>query len=80
MKLCKDCRHYDYDIDEFFLISFCRRLQNSHDNTIQGGYFYSGKTLDCRSEREIGLTFKEWIFGPNKNKCGRDGKFWEPKT
>lgn len=79
-RLCRKCDHYcDEIVDMYCWNDRCRRLQTKTCDPIYGGYNYHGKLLWCFSEREEGKIILEYIFGENKNKCGKEGCFWEAK-
>ena len=79
VKPCDQCIHFDLDYTGMFRYN-CRRLQQKKCSLLcKDGIVYSGPIRSCASEREIELTLRERIFGENKDKCGKDGKFWEKK-
>lgn len=79
VKPCDQCTHYTLEwMDEFTTNYICRRFQKKECSLIYKNHInYSGPRRDCRSERRVGLTLRERIFGENKDKCGEEGRFWE---
>jgi len=78
---CKKCKlSYMEPVGEYLSFEYrCRRLQTKKCNYVYGSYYYVGKSLNCESEREIYLTIKERLFGENKDKCGKEGKYFVSK-
>ena len=76
---CRNCIHYfDDPIDMYCWDDRCRRLQTKYcDPVYPDNYYYQGKLLWCSSEREVSNTLLERIFGENKDKCGKEGRYYE---
>ena len=78
VKTCETCIHHVKDFYDIYVYELkCRRLQTKSCSLLyKDTIIWSGPILSCESEREIFLTLRERIFGSNKNKCGKDGKFY----
>jgi len=77
---CIKCKwSYYKPIDGYMDELICRRLQNIKCDYTTGENYYVGKTLNCESEREVCLTWMEKLLGPNKDKCGKEGKYFVSK-
>jgi hypothetical protein len=75
--VCEECEHYSYVCRDFSDCYVCRRLQTvACDKVFHGQINYTGPLLSCHSERGIRLTYKERIFGENKDKCGSRGIYY----
>lgn len=70
LKICEKCIHYKYVSG---IGSVCGRLDPPVHNVITGIEYESFSSafvgVTCRSER----------YSTNKESCGIEGKFWEPK-
>ena len=79
VKPCDQCVHFSFESTGMFEYTYnCRRLQERKCSLLcKDDIVYRGSLLSCSSERGIGRTPREWIFGENKNKCGEEGRFWE---
>ena len=83
MKSCTECKHYikmacNYDLHCPSWDNKCLRNAIHREDPIDGSETFSNM-LDCESERCIRKTLKEWMFGENKDKCGAEGRYFEPK-
>lgn len=78
--LCKDCRHYYQDVLDWADVSFkCTRKAQTMSDRVHGMTFHNGTMLSCQSEREMSRTLLEYIFGENKDKCGKEGRYFESR-
>lgn len=72
MKLCKDCKHYNPIMNGNHIIEhLCKRRTPKHD-LITGAVINT--ELDCEYERDY-----SWAMSRLEKKCGREGRFFEPK-
>jgi hypothetical protein len=83
MKPCKCCNHYLQLVTSYDPLCPCwddKCLRNAihHADPIDGSETFRNM-LDCESERCIRKTLKEWMFGENKDKCGAEGRYFDPK-
>ncbi len=80
-KLCSTCEHYERVMADIKFVSKCSRLQKRICDPIYGNFWYPyNKLLNCLSERQLSKDLSEWIFGERKDKCGKEGKYWKPKS
>ena len=78
-KTCDTCGNYSAKVDRKNRLTMkCTRLQTKTCNPIfKGVLIFDGPLLDCRVERCLVQTWREWLFGPSKTpKCGEKGNFW----
>lgn len=65
MKLCIDCKHHK--VDNWIGVHNCLRdKEKLIEDPVTGGLYIYQPKRDCYRERSFG-------------KCGKEGKFWEPK-
>lgn len=82
VKRCQDCYHYEScPSDTWSYENKCGRLTKRVCDLVYGTLYYPNRSLllNCESEREELLDLRERLFGERKDKCGKDGKYWEPK-